>query len=293
MSTTSPFKKRWILGLAAGAALLAALVLRPETPDPMGSVGLLTQPTTLYSVYLDLEIRQWDPQDREFQEGQLALALHWLQEQGTQYGATLDLATQLQDPALARQALYQGPVGDGTGPVVTEFDQWARDLCRQLGQESPGQRVGVLFFLPGQGQSYSMIYKPEYDKEYYYEYSIIYQYQPQRQPVQWWGAAATAHEILHLFGAVDLYPGQESLPEDLAEQILQAYPREIMYTTYDPQGYGDLEKISQQLSPFTAYRVGLTEDLGDLAELTPLTQVPPGQWASPAQYQIMEGKENP
>ncbi len=273
-------KRKLLLGLVllllgAGAA---ALLLRPSAPDPMGSVGLITQPTALYSVYLDFEENAWTQEDRQFQAGQLSLALDWLREKGKEYGADLAITTQQEDPALARQASYDGPIGDGESPLVSEFDRWAQEVCRQLGEESDQERVGVLFFLPATGQSYTVVYKPEYGNDYYYEYSVIFQYRPCELEKQWPGPAVLAHEILHLFGAVDLYLGQQSLSQELAEQVTQRYPDEIMYTVYQEGKAVSLEEIPQQLSPFTAYRVGLTRDLEDLSDLEGLTAEPPGVW---------------
>lgn len=272
-------KRKLLLGLVllllgAGAAAL----LRPSAPDPMGSVGLITQPTALYSVYLDFEENAWTQEDRQFQAGQLSLALDWLREKGKEYGADLAITTQQEDPALARQASYDGPIGDGESPLVSEFDQWAQEVCRQLSEESDQERVGVLFFLPATGQSYTVVYKPEYGNDYYYEYSVIFQHRPHTLENQWPGPAVLAHEILHLFGAVDLYPGQQSLSQELAEQVTQRYPDEIMYTVYQKGKAVSLEEITQQLSPFTAYRVGLTRDLEDLSDLEGLTAEPPGVW---------------
>lgn len=254
------------------------MLLRPSAPDPMGSVGLITQPTALYSVYLDFEENAWTQEDREFQAGQLSLALDWLREQGKEYGADLNLTTQQEDPALACQASYNGPIGDGESPLISEFDRWAQEVCRQLSEKSDQERVGVLFFLPATGQSYTVVYKPEYGNDYYYEYSVIFQYRPHTLENQWPGPAVLAHEILHLFGAVDLYPGQQSLSQELAEQVTQRYPDEIMYTVYQEGKTVSLEEITQQLSPFTAYRVGLTRDLEDLSDLEGLTAEPPGVW---------------
>lgn len=273
-------KRKLLLGLVllllgAGAAVI---LLRPSAPDPMGSVGLLTQPTALYSVYLDFEDNAWTQEDRQFQAGQLSLALDWLREKGKDYGAELALTAQQEEPSLARQASYDGPIGDGKAPLVSEFDRWAQEVCRQLGGKSDQERVGVLFFLPATGQSYTVVYKPEYKENYYYEYSVIFQYRPHQLENQWAGPAVLAHEILHLFGAVDLYPGQQSLPQELAEQVIQRYPDEIMYTVYQEGKTVSLEEIPQQLSPFTAYRVGLTRDLEDLSDLEGLTAEPPGVW---------------
>ena len=262
--------------LLLGAGLLTWR-LWPQSPDPKGSVGLLTQPTTLYTIYLDLGENSWSEEDRQFQAGQLALAQDWLEEQGREYGSVLSLVTQIQDPALSLTASYQGAVGDGTGPVVEDFDRWVQDLCAGLGEKSPQERVGFLLFLPGAGKSYSMVYKPEYKSKYYYEYSILYQYDLSGQGKEWPGPAVIAHEILHLFGAVDLYPGQQSISPETALQVAQAYPQEIMLTTYDAQGKIDLTGMDQTLSPFTAYRVGLTEDPSPFQDC-PEMKAAPGVW---------------
>ena len=273
-------KKGKILWLALPLALAGAVLmglLRPATPDPMGSVGLLTQPTTLYSVYLDRPEAAWPQEDRQFQAAQLALALDWLEEQAEGYGGSLSLTAQVQDPALAGTALYEGPVGEGTGPLVSDFDAWAREVCGSLAGDSPTEGVGVLFFLPGSGNPYTVVYDSEYPGEYYWEYSVFYQYTLDGSENQWPGPAVLAHEILHLFGAVDLYPGQQAVSRTTAQTIAAAYPREIMVTVRDSSGQVDLTGMDQTLSPFTAWRVGLTGDPAPFEDC-PEAAWPPGVW---------------
>lgn len=277
-------EKRKILWLAlplalAGAALMG--ILRPDVPDPMGSVGLLTQPTTLYSVYLDRPEAAWSREDRQFQAAQLALALDWLEERAGEYGVSLSLTTQVQDSALAGTVLYEGPVGEGTGPLVSDFDAWAREVCAGLGEDSPTEGVGVLFFLPGPGNPYTVVYDSEYSEEYYWEYSVFYQYALDGTENQWPGPAVLAHEILHLFGALDLYPGQQGVSQATARSLAAAYPREIMVTVRDSQGQVDLTGMDQTLSPFTAWRVGLTGDPGPFGDC-PEAAWTPGVWTGSA-----------
>lgn len=267
------------LALAAGAAL--AGLLGPAAPDPMGSVGLLTQPTTLYSVYLDRPDALWTEEDRQFQATQLALALDWLEEQAGEYGGSLSLTTQIQAPTLAGTAFYEGPVGEGTGPLVSDFDAWARAVCAGLGEDTPTDRVGVLFFLPGAGNPYTAVYDSENTDEYYWEYTVFYQYTLEGPDHQWPGPAVLAHEILHLFGALDLYPGQQGVSQDTAQSIAAAYPREIMVTVRDPQGRVDLTGMDQTLSPFTAWRVGLTGDPAPFGDC-PEAAWTPGVWTGSA-----------
>ena len=273
-------KKTKILWLAlflalAGTALTGLLL--PAAPDPLGSVGLLTQPTTLYSVYLDRPEAAWSREDRQFQADQLALALDWLEERAGEYGVSLSLTTQVQDPTLAGTALYEGPVGEGIGPLVSDLDAWAREICAGLGEGAPTERVGVLLFLPGPGNPYTVVCDPENGEEYYWEYSVFYQYTLDGPENQWPGPAVLAHEILHLFGALDLYPGQQGVSLTTARTIADAYPREIMVTVRDPRGQVELTGMDQTLSPFTAWRVGLTGDPAPFEDC-PEAAWPPGVW---------------
>ena len=66
-----------------------------------------------------------------------------------------------------------------------------------------------------------------------------------------------AHEMLHLFGAMDLYEELGSaLDKEKADRIESMYPKEIMRTTSLP-----LDEVT--VSPLTAWLVGLTEKKED------------------------------
>ena len=66
-----------------------------------------------------------------------------------------------------------------------------------------------------------------------------------------------AHEMLHLFGAMDLYEEMGSaLDKERADRIKSLYPKEIMRTTALP-----LDEVT--VSPLTAWLVGLTEKRED------------------------------
>ena len=67
--------------------------------------------------------------------------------------------------------------------------------------------------------------------------------------------AVYAHEILHLFGAHDLYEDAE-YTEEVCEYVKKAYPDEIMYTVKDEKGRLNNSEIQNELSPVTAYHLG-------------------------------------
>lgn len=74
--------------------------------------------------------------------------------------------------------------------------------------------------------------------------------------------ATYAHEILHLYGALDLYEGAS--PEDVNEYVTETYPYEIMLSTYNetliPNEYGEVKMIS----PITAYMLNWVEEVEEL-----------------------------
>ena len=65
------------------------------------------------------------------------------------------------------------------------------------------------------------------------------------------GASNIIHEILHLFGAVDLYETKEQTAEN-STWIEQMYPKEVMHNPYYP-----LKELV--ICPLTAWLVGLSD----------------------------------
>ena len=68
-------------------------------------------------------------------------------------------------------------------------------------------------------------------------------------------AGSIIHEILHLFGAVDLYHTCDQSAEN-DERIDKMFPKEVMHRPYHPLG-------ELQMSPLTAWLVGLTDKQED------------------------------
>lgn len=68
-------------------------------------------------------------------------------------------------------------------------------------------------------------------------------------------AGCIIHEILHLFGAVDLYHTCDQSEEN-DQKIDKMYPKEVMHRPHNP-----LKEL--QMSPLTAWLVGLTDKQED------------------------------
>ena len=83
--------------------------------------------------------------------------------------------------------------------------------------------------------------------------------------------ASYAHEILHTFGAPDLYKADDfgnnyGTTDELVAYVSENLPNEIMNATYDIEtGLPYYDKISNELTEITAYYIGWT-DKSEVAE---------------------------
>ena len=80
--------------------------------------------------------------------------------------------------------------------------------------------------------------------------------------------AAYAHEILHLFGAHDLYRGAE-YQRPVTDYIKKEYPLEIMYTITDEEGNIKPTYVESEIT-VTAYQLGWLEETEELLKFPEL-----------------------
>ncbi len=101
-----------------------------------------------------------------------------------------------------------------------------------------------------------------------YPYEVVYLYNIGSGLVNC--PAVYAHEILHTFGAPDLYMEDEYYGIDGAalDYVAERLPSEIMYTCSDiSTGEYLYDRVSNEVSGLTAYYIGLTDESEIVAEL--------------------------
>lgn len=272
------------------APAIPQLPQQPQTPpqqkpvSPMGSVGLLTDRTLLVSLYLNTAESQWTVAEKAQMQVFLQKALSWMDEQAAEYGKRLSIVSELDNPRLQFSMKLDGAVPDGTENIPDSFDSQVLAACTKLSDELlTGQyqdwNLGFVVLLPTAGQDFTMVYEPEYEGAYYYEYSVFYQYDIYMdEPETWTGPATMAHELLHLFGAYDLYEGttDTQVSPELISYVERNCPGEIMYYTYNDDNSISYDGVHKEISALTAYRVGLTDQLGEFAQFEAIAGSQPG-----------------
>ena len=161
-------------------------------------------------------------------------------------------------------------------------------LCASLAADSRlaaygARHIAFLFFLPISGTSFTMAHYADDGDSFYYEYSCLYKTDAYTDG-EAESPATYAHEILHLFGAPDLYEGSGDPYVDraLIDYVAETYPDDIMVSTYEDDGTSRFDMITKEISPLTAYCLGLTDTCPELEQFPKLANITPGVFRYPA-----------
>lgn len=260
----------------------------PQDVQRYGSVRLPGDPTVLVSVYLNDAATGsiWTKEARAQSQQSVAMAVDWLTRQAAGYGVDARIyyddgtdTSPLCYTYSLRSRLRGGVDSEESNDFLDEMDALCATLdTAELEAKYGTTRVGFLLFLPVSGTSFTMAHYAEDGASFPYEYCCLYRYDAYSDRTEPESPATYAHEILHLFGAPDLYEGSSDpyVDGDLTAYVAQTYPDEIMYSTYADDGSNLYTSIDKVISPLTAYCIGLTDTCPELAQFPQLDQVEPG-----------------
>lgn len=245
-----------------------------------GSAALLDSPTILYSVYLNEQGGAvWTEQAIAQTRQSLTVAVDWLGEQAALWDAQ-EFALYCDDSLMTTLTVnHRFNGGDEGDDFHTQLD----DLCLQLDtadlHEAYGtDHIAFLFFLPVAGASYTLPHYAEDGMWYTYEYSLLYAEDIYSDPGTAESPAVYAHEILHLFGAPDLYEDSSDyyVTDELVDYVATMWPDAIMYDTYNTAGDIDYACIDKEICPLTAFRLGLCDRFEGLERFPAVAELPAG-----------------
>jgi len=249
-----------------------------------GSAKLLEGRNLIVSVQVAYENAGWSAAESDRARRATDVAAKWIMNEGKKYGKQIDFIYDTEaHPDLLYHMKYDtsayGNMHTPRDPSVNEFSLAYRkdkdntyrafhefvevnvpymELCEKYGTDSISY---IMYFTrPGGYVAYALPFTYWYrdiDEYSYHETAVLY-LDDDCLP------AVVAHEILHLFGASDLYDPENYLYDGvdltLHEYAKSTYPGDIMLTT-NKVSNGD---IFCEISPLTAYGIGW---LGDIPEL--------------------------
>lgn len=236
--------------------------------SPTGSAKYLDGSTILVSLFIEDTESSWSLEDQELVMSKMNLAVDFLIEEGNSYGKSVNLIYDINEhPDLAYTVSYANSIDDSDDSALELLDYMTeyiddniptQDLLASYDVDS----IAYMCFLNKEGISYTFPYYEGDSRIYYYETCYMFlqcdgDYEP---------PSVYAHEMLHLFGARDLYSTNQTdgITKDFVQYIETNYPNEIMLTTYDENWNNVQDHVSNDLSDITAYFIGWLDTIPEL-----------------------------
>lgn len=233
----------------------------PRSSYGLGSAAFLKGRNLLVSVFVTTPESGWTGREQEEVLQKLGTAADYIEGQAEQYGVGAELIydwSSQQD--LKAETETDFPISEDADFVDRLDEEIACWLEEEISYEKlletyDAEGIAACVFVNNPGISYAIVYDgTDNVKESMILFTGDYYHRGKEET-----AAAYAHEILHVFGAHDLYEDAE-FTKEVTDYVADAYPNEIMFTV-SGAGAG---KITQIVSPVTAYHLGWISDTEEI-----------------------------
>ena len=254
-----------------------------------GSAKVLEGRTLLVSIFITNEESAWNTQDIERAREKLNAVKSFIEAEGRRYGKEIDLICDFQAYAdlrydFAYPGVFHRRPDDGiyTEEIWRSYERAVLNLHNfteeiipylELADKYETDSIAYVVFLNYQARSNSTPYNAGYDPiERYHERLIIYS-------GLYDGSSPLAHELLHVFGGVDLFyeSAYYGICNELVEYVELNYPNDLMFSGWaiNSDGYLERDRVLNEISPVTAYCLGWLDDIPELIQFPALRRVVP------------------
>lgn len=229
---------------------------------PQGSAVYLRDNVLLISVYVTDGKAIWSEEDIAQTKKSMEVATDWIESQAAQYDVPLHLFWEEEDLNYEwnKRGLLEESYSDIPYTYCNTVGEYLSTMpSKALRKKYKAGSIGYIFFYPASYSAYAYPYEAvgvdSIDRFAYNEFCTLYLYDGDEDDALYETPATYAHEILHLFGACDLYEENKTdhISTDLVDHIERDYPHEIMYYTYEDDNSSNYEEITKMLSPYTLY----------------------------------------
>lgn len=195
----------------------------------------------------------------------LKLAEDWLTKQAKKYGSTISFEnryplgdTSIYIPTITSYSTTGNPRKMFEN-AINSMEITEEQLNNIILTETDCDNCVVNFIIDSPGRSFCYLSYQGAPKSYFADFTWTYRSTTNNTPEQ---PGTVAHEMLHAFGAFDMYE-RDGYDPAKSRRCKQNYPMEIMYT-------GRYDLIDQLvMSPATAYMIGIGKKPSDLKSYLP------------------------
>lgn len=239
-----------------------------------GSCKYLKDRTVIVSIFLSDSEYAWNPEDdsdiklMDLERERLGVATDWIVKEADAYGIVPEF---LFDWKENNDLKYMVAVDEDICNTENEESIWKiiEDEVESDALLSKYNAVNILYMIiqniPKNWDLNALTWIYEED-DYPYEYTLMYPYYKGETV----GAPSYAHEILHAFGAHDLYIANDNetyvVTEDYLKYLKEIGSRDIMYTVVGTDNRQPGNAIPCEFSGLDAYYVGIGDEPEEVEE---------------------------
>ena len=240
---------------------------------PQGSAKFLEGKSLLVSIFLTNEDSVWSSPDISRAAQKLDIAVKFIIEEGKRYGKNVELIYDFEQyPDLSYDMTFSGIVYEppfdyiysaeirdtirNTSSAMLEYIESQVPYLKLAGKYETDSIAFVVFMNYSSPRSYTKIYS-YHDLDTYNEVCFVFDDSPY----------VYAHELLHLFGAEDLYNelAYHEIGKEVVAYAKQNFPKDIMI---GDKGIDLPDSIPYEISRLTAYNLAWLDDIPE-TELFP------------------------
>ncbi len=243
-----------------------------------GSGALLKGRTLLISIYLNTEKCKWTKKAKKQEKRKLKAATAYLTKQAKKYDQQVEFITAVEEPEDLTYLceIKKNPYQDFKA-VLYMMDRMEKYVENKINTTLLRERyqtnnIGFLVHVNGTGLSQTMVHYMDYKASQFYEVSVLYH----RYDGKLETAATMAHEILHLYGARDLYEanGKDGISRKLVKYVKKHYSRDLMFCNLVEKKIYRIQKY--KVTPISAYFVGWLDTVKEIKKFPKMKPRYPG-----------------
>lgn len=240
--------------------------------SPTGSAKYLDGDSLLVTIYLEDSSSSWTSDDINRVEENTAIACKYLVEQGRKYGKEVNLIYDVDyyhdlEYHMTYDSINYSNMSedDRRSKLVNAiYDYIRNDIdTKSLMEKYHVNSIGYMVFVDGEAESCNAYsYYTMYKGYYYEEFCIINLRWSSGSDVE---PSTYAHELLHLFGAKDLYHTSEitGIYKDFVLYAEEKYGNDIMLGGFS-SGRQYSRSINSDITKLTAYFLGWQSYISEL-----------------------------
>ncbi|MDO4967063.1 MAG: hypothetical protein Q4E51_10205 [Lachnospiraceae bacterium] len=245
---------------------------------PLGTCGEMEGTTLLVSIFLNDSVSSWAGKESVIEDAikYTGIATDWISKSASSYGCNCNF---IYDWKTYSDLYYEGSVDANMldtkdNPDYVNETGWKfideNIDSKALLEKYNADNIGYMFYFntPKSNNLTSCTRNYYEDMVYPYEMCYIYMFCEGEEEAP----AGIAHEILHTFGAPDLYLADTDgenygVSKQLVDELERTRSNDIMFTTYDAKNYTPYyDKITNDFTEVDAYYVGIIDSCDFVSE---------------------------